>query len=109
MACWGAPWALVPSLLQFPVGLWTLATLPPAAQSHLMGQSAMGTLLLVASLGTALWLINELVHVSFGDVTRSRLVRALVAMVVTVALMTAIQQEARSSWRLQAPNTGESP
>jgi hypothetical protein len=109
IACWGGRWALVPSLLQFPVGLWTLAALPPAAQSHLMGESAIGTLLLVASLGTALWLINELVHVSFGDVKRTRLMSALAAMVVTVVLMTAMQQESRSSSRLQAPNTGESP
>jgi hypothetical protein len=36
IARWGAQWALVPSLLQLPVGLWTLTALPAAAQSQLM-------------------------------------------------------------------------
>jgi hypothetical protein len=95
LARWGGRWALVPSLLQLPVGLWTLAMLPAAAQSQIMGESTLGTLLLVASLGAALWLLNELVHISMGETNRPLLVRAMTAMLVTVTLMIAMQQHLR--------------
>src|SRR5436190_12005551 len=64
IARWGARWALVPSLLQLPVGLWTLTALPAAAQSQLMGESTAGILLFVTALAAALWLINDLVHLA---------------------------------------------
>ena len=95
LARWGGRWALVPSLLQLPVGLWTLAMLPAATQSQIMGESTLGTLLLVAALGAALWLLNELVHISMGEMNRPLLVRAMTAMLVTVTLMTAMQQHIR--------------
>ena len=95
LARWGGRWALVPSLLQLPVGLWTLLMLPAAAQSQIMGESTLGTLLLVAALGAALWLVNDLVHVAMGETNRLMLVRAMTAMLVTVTLMTAMQQHIR--------------
>ncbi len=107
---WGGRWALVPSLLQLPVGLWTLAFLPAAAQSQIMGESTLGTLLLVAALGAALWLVNELVHISLGETNRPLLVRAMTAMLLTVTLMTAMQQQTRL--RTQSPielNIGAHP
>jgi hypothetical protein len=102
LARWGGRWALVPSLLQLPVGLWTLAMLPAAAQSQIMGENTLGTLLLVAALGAALWLLNELVHISMGEMNRPLLVRAMTAMLVTVTLMTAMKQQTRM--RTQSPN-----
>jgi hypothetical protein len=96
IACWGGRWALAASVAQLPVGLWTLTALPAVAQSPLMGQSATGTLLFVASLAAALWLINELLHISMGETTRPRLIRAMTAMLVTVVLMTAMQQQTRT-------------
>lgn len=95
IARWGAQWALVPSLLQLPVGLWTLTALPAAAQSQLMGESTAGILLFVAALAAALWLINDLVHLAMGDVTRPLLIRAMAAMLLTVVLMTFMQQQTR--------------
>ena len=94
-ARWGGRWALVPSVMQLPVGLWTLMTLPAAAQAQLMGNSTVGIVLLVGGLTAALWLINELVHLSAGESTRPLLVRAMAAMLVTVVLMTAMQQQTR--------------
>jgi hypothetical protein len=46
VAAWGGRWALVPTLLQIPVGLWVLTRLPAAAQQRLMWQDwwAMGSL-----------------------------------------------------------------
>lgn len=95
VARWGGRWALVSSVLQLPVGLWTLTRMPAEAQSRLMGESAVGTLLFVGALVAALWLINELMHVSLGEMARPLLIRAMAAMLVTVVLMTAMQQQAR--------------
>ena len=95
MARWGGRWALVPSVAQLPVGLWTLIALPAAAQSQLMGSSTVGSLLFIGSLGAALWLINDLVHVAMGEIARAMIVRAMCAMLFTVVLMTAMQQQAR--------------
>ena len=96
VARWGGRWALVASVAQLPVGLWTLLVMPAAAQSRMMGESALGTLLFLAALVAALWLINELLHISMGETTRPRLIRAMAAMLVTVVLMTAMQQQARA-------------
>jgi hypothetical protein len=95
VSIWGGRSALGASLLQLPVGLWTLMTLPAAAQMQLMGTSATGMLLLIASLLAALWLINELVHVATGESSRAALVRAMSALLVTIVLMTAMQRQAR--------------
>jgi hypothetical protein len=97
VARWGGRWALVASVIQLPVGLWTLMTLPAAVQSQLMGNSTVGIALFVGGLSAALWLINELVHLSAGELTRPLLVRAMAAMLVTIVLMTAMQQQTRFS------------
>jgi hypothetical protein len=88
----GARWALFPSLLQLPVGLWLLMSLRPAAQSQLLGESTTGVLLLLASILAALWLLNDLAQLAFGDFSRRLAIRAMVAMLVTVLLMTLMQQ-----------------
>lgn len=96
-------WTLVPSLAQLPVGLWTLMRLSPAAQFQLLGHSTLGTLLLVGSLAAALWLINELVHITLGEPTKPLLQRATVAMLATIVLMTAMQQHTRQPTLPPAP------
>jgi hypothetical protein len=110
LARWGGRWALLPSLAQLPIGLWTLTALPTEVQSEIMGHSTAGTLLLVASLLAALWLVNELVYISMGEAAPAVLRRAIIAMLITVSLMTALQQQARSV--VQLPNSsgqGNSP
>jgi len=110
IARWGARWAVVPSVAQLPVGLWTLTMMPAAAQSRLMGESTLGTLLFVAALVAAFWLINELVHISLGEVRRPLLIRAMAAMLVTVVLMTVMQQQTRLKLQSLPPNSaGNSP
>jgi hypothetical protein len=94
VAVWGGWWALVPTLLQLPVGLWTLTMLPAGAQANLMGNDALGTVLFLSAMVAALWLTRELVGVVMGETMRPALVRAMAAMLVTVALMTAMQQVA---------------
>ena len=95
VAGWGGAWALVASLLQLPVGLWTLAVLPASDQSRLMGSDPLATALFLASMLAALWLLREFVSVVMGETTRPILLRAMAAMLVVVALMTAMQQAMR--------------
>jgi hypothetical protein len=92
VAMWGGRWALAASLAQLPVGLWTLLMLPSGAQSGLMGGDMAGTGLFFASMLSALWLLRELAAVGLGEVNRPNLVRAMIAMLATVSLMTAMQQ-----------------
>jgi hypothetical protein len=95
IATWGGRWALVTSILQIPVGLWALLKLSPDAQSQLLGEHLLATLLFGAAMLAALWLLRELVVVSLGEVTQGSLIRANAAMIVVVALMTMMQQQVR--------------
>jgi hypothetical protein len=95
IARWGGYWSLAPSVLQLPVGLWVLASLPATLQQQLMGTDTVATLLLVVAIAAALWLINDLVHISLGELSRPILMRAMTAMLLTVLLMIAMQQLAR--------------
>jgi hypothetical protein len=95
IARWGGLWSLAPSVLQLPVGLWVLASLPESLQQQLMGSDTTATILLLLAIAAALWLVNDLVHISLGEFSRPILMRAMTAMLVTVLLMTAMQQLAR--------------
>lgn len=108
VATWGSHWALAASLVQLPVGLWTLAVLPATTQSHLMGGEPLATTLFFASMLSALWLLRELASVALGETTPPVLARAIAAMLIVVALMTFMQQLSRrpaktsageSAWR----------
>jgi hypothetical protein len=97
VARWGAWWALIPTLLQIPVGLWTLATLPPLAQSAMLGGDLVASGLFLAAMAAALWLARELVSVALGEATRPAMIRAMSALVAVVALMTAMQHLAAAA------------
>jgi hypothetical protein len=84
----GARWALTASLIQLPVGVWLLMSLRPAEQAAIMGQSTVGVLLFVASILTALWLLNDLSQLALGEFQRHLAIRAMAAMLVTIMLMT---------------------
>lgn len=88
VAIWGGYWSLVPSLVQLPVGLWVMSALPPDSQSRIMGSSGAATVCFLAGIVAALWLLRELVSIAMGETAKSNLIRAMVAMVVVVVLMT---------------------
>jgi hypothetical protein len=88
VAIWGGYWALMPSLLQLPVGLWVISALPPNSQSQIMGSSGAATVCFLAGIVAALWLLRELVSIAMGETARGNLIRAMSAMVVVVVLMT---------------------
>jgi hypothetical protein len=102
VAGWGGMWALSASLLQLPVGLWTLLMLPAAMQSPLLGNEPLATMLFFSAMLAALWLLRELVGVAWGEMTRPTLIRAMTAMLATVALMTAMQQQVRPAHATRA-------
>jgi hypothetical protein len=93
VAMWGGRWSLAATALQLPVGLWTLAALPTASQSRLMGNDEIATALFLVSMVLALWLVRELAAVAMGETTRAVLIRAIAAMLVVVTLMTAMQRQ----------------
>lgn len=96
LARWGGWIGLIPSLLQLPVGLWVLSTIPASVQSRLMGSHAIATACFLLSVLAALWLLRELAAIALGERERSQLVRAMALMVAVVVLMTAGQQLART-------------
>jgi hypothetical protein len=96
LAVWGGRWALAPTLAQVPVGLWTLLTLPMAAQSALMGTDGAATLLFIAALLAAFWLMRELASLSLGETAPATIVRAVASMLITIVLMTAALQATRA-------------
>jgi hypothetical protein len=97
VAVWGGRWAVAPSLAQLPVGLWTLATLPATQQTKIMGSDAAATLLLIAAVLAAFWLVSDLAKIAMRETHPRMLARAILAMIVTVVLMTALQQQTRGS------------
>jgi len=96
VAVWGGYWGLVPSLLQLPVGLWVMSTLPAASQSRIMGSSGVATLFFVAGIVAALWLLRELVSIVMGETSRGNRIRAMSAMALVVVLMTGSHQFAKN-------------
>ena len=95
VAVWGGCWGLVPSLLQLPVGVWVMSTLPPGSQSRIMGSSGLATVFFLTGIVAALWLLRELFSIAMGETARGNLIRAMSAMVVVVVLMTGTHQFAK--------------
>ena len=95
IAKWGARIALVPTLLQLPIGVWVFLELPPAASDALLGGELLASGLIVASLLSALGLIHHLAAVAMGDTTREAVHRALILMVLVVLLMTGVLRQGR--------------
>jgi hypothetical protein len=95
LALLGGRFALVPTVLQLPVGLWMLAMIAPTAQSEILGGSALGTVLFFAAMLTALWLMRELASVALGETERPVLIRAMAALLITVVLMAALARQTR--------------
>lgn len=88
-AIWGGMIALSATIVQLPVGLWVLSSSTAALRSQLMGQHPVAAICFLISLPLALWLTQILVTIAMGETQRKELVKAMVAMVLVVMLMTA--------------------
>ncbi len=88
IAIWGGRIALVPTLLQILVGVWVMSVLPSAMQQRLMGQDMLAASAFGLSLIGALWLMQQLAAVAFGDTEPRTLKMAIHLMYTVVILMT---------------------
>ncbi len=91
----GGRWALGATLLQLPVGLWTLVALPRPMQNELVGSNPVGLVLFASSMVAALWLTRELVNLALGEADRKTIMRSATAMLLTITLMTSAHEIAR--------------
>ena len=93
VATWGARLALVPTVLQIPIGVWVLSELPTVAQQRLLGGDPAGTALLLISILSTVWLMHQLSALALGgeDGRRER-IKVVVTMLATVILMTGVLQ-----------------
>lgn len=91
----GAWIALVPSLAQIPTGLWLIASLPPNWQNNVLGNDVFCVGMLGISVLAALWMMQDLAQIAFGEVQRKSMLRCMILMVVVVLLMTGVLRRMR--------------
>ncbi|WP_146118543.1 hypothetical protein [Blastopirellula marina] len=81
--------ALVPTLLQIPVGFMLTTSLNSGQQSRLMGGDPLCTALFAISLGMALWLMHLLATLAFFERDAKKAHQASMVLGGTILLMTA--------------------
>lgn len=107
VARWGGYMALVPTLLQVPVGIWIVTQLPSQAAHELMGESMIATALLLLSVGLAFPLMHYLAAVAMRDATRSSVIRSMALMTTIVVLMTGVLHTTNSVEQMAPPSSVE--
>jgi len=96
VAVWGGRIALVPTLIQIPVGLWILFQLPDPVRDQFMGQDLVCTAMLGLSVFGALGLMHFLSSIALGDASRRKLMLAMSLMFLVVLLMSGGIHRAKS-------------
>ncbi len=97
VATWGGRIAIVPTLLQFPVGIWLLSELPQGVMRRFMGGQLLATLLLALGVAGVLWLLHQLAAVATGSTSRATLWRSVVSMLIVYFLMVGTARHVRRS------------
>lgn len=95
VAAWGARVALLCSLLQVPVGLWFLVSLPVSARDALLGGNLLSTCLLGAGVVLAVALLQQWAGIAWGEVDAGLLRRSVAMLVLVVLLMVAARHVSR--------------
>lgn len=95
----GAQIALTATLVQWPVGMFVLVSLPDGVRGAMLGDDARLTVLFVVSLGAVIVVMHRLAAASFGEVGRRSMRSALWWLGVTVVLMTAVRHYVRTTSR----------
>jgi hypothetical protein len=95
VARWGGCLALVSSLIQVPVGLWLISVLPSGWQSRALGGDLPAVLMLGVSVLLALFMLQDLANIAFGEIQRKQLMRVMATMAVIVLLMTGVLRRIR--------------
>jgi hypothetical protein len=87
--------AFVATLMQVPVGVWLLVSLPGASRMALMGKSLGGSLAFMAAMVLSLILVQRLFAVAVGDVERKNLRLVVSLTFIVVLLMTTSLRQSR--------------
>jgi len=90
VAVWGGRVAVVPTLLQLPIGIAVLMQLTTIQQQQVMGKNMTATLLFVAAVIFAFGLMHHLFSIALGDARPSLLARTAAMLVAVVLMMTAV-------------------
>jgi len=96
----GARWALAATLLQLPVGLWTLAAMPSGGEAAWSGDVA-GWVLLGGGVLASLAMLESLVGAALGDFSSQGVHRVKILLAIGVLLMAG----AAHRWRTAAETT----
>jgi hypothetical protein len=88
--------ALVPTVLQILVGLWILVKVEPLTQNQLLGGNLPAAVCFLAGVLVALWLMQLLASLAFGEVERRVIIKSMAAFLGTILLMTAAWHAARA-------------
>lgn len=91
----GAQIALTATLLQWPIGITVLLTLPEASRLHLLGGDPTAAGLFGLSLVAVVVLMHHLAGASFGHTSQREARAVLMWLGVTIVFMTAVRQYAR--------------
>ncbi len=99
----GARLALVPTLLQIPVGLWTLMALSETPREALLGSDWLGSALFVGSILASFALLHALAALALGDVTAKGVHRSVGLMLLIVIAMSGTLRRSHSLATPAAP------
>ena len=89
-------YALVPTLLQIPIGVWIIIALPSAERNSLLGGDLLASTTFLASLMTTVYLLQSLTKISLGEFTRQDCKRVVWLLNAIVFLMTTTLYLSRS-------------
>jgi hypothetical protein len=92
---WGAWWALMPSLLQFVVGLWIVASLPGVWQQRVMGGDVWATSFLGISILLSIFMVQDFAALAFGEERPLLTMRSMTYMLIVVLLMSGVLRRMR--------------
>lgn len=96
--------ALLSTVLQIPVGIMVYMTLPASAQRGLIGDNLPLSIAFLASLASALWLMQSLMSQLPGDSPKTRPIWSGAALLLTILLMSGVLWGTRKS--RFSPSTG---
>ncbi|MBX3427348.1 MAG: hypothetical protein KF688_16840 [Pirellulales bacterium] len=98
-----AMWALVPTVLQLPVGAWVLVGVTPAIRTAAMGGDPLAAVCFAAGVAAALYFTQVLAGLALGELEPRGIRRAGWLLVVTVTLMTGTLRAGRMAAQRPSP------
>ena len=91
--------ALGATILQLPVGLWLVLTMPPMSRDALLGESPVTATMFFLGLLAVFLLLGQLLEIALGGVRVAALHKAAWLLLFVVLLMTAVMRYSRSHRR----------